>query len=129
MKQKIHIELRRVLRECAKVGTTLNYRDLVSKANVPPPHSIHKTTLALEDLIREDHTAGRPLLAALAVSRGNVNMPGHGFFHLLVELGRYEGPDRGPQAQEAFDRELQAALRYWGEPETESDSPGDAALN
>ena len=46
----------------------MTYRDLATLAEVPPPHRIHDLTLALEDLIREDHRAGRPLLAALAKS-------------------------------------------------------------
>ncbi len=114
MEPEIHSEIRRVLRDCAQKATPVTYRDLVVRAQVPPPHAIHNTTLALEDLIREDHAAGRPLLAALAVSRGNPGLPGHGFFYLLAELGRYDGPERGPEAAQAFDRELQAAINYWG---------------
>lgn len=113
MTETLHTKLRSVLLNCARAQKTITYRDLVAEAQVPPPHGIHKTTLALEDLIREDHAAGRPLLAALAVSRGNNGLPGRGFFHLLVELGRYNGPDRGPEAQETFDRECKAAISYW----------------
>ncbi len=114
MEPEIYSEIRRVLLECAQKATPVTYRDLVVHAQVPPPHGIHKTTLALEDLIREDHVAGRPLLAALAVSRGNPGLPGHGFFHLLSELGRYTGPERGPEAAQAFEQELRAAIDYWG---------------
>ena len=73
---------------------------------MPPPHAIHKLTLALEDLVREDHAAGRPLLAAVAVSRTGNGIPGRGFFQLLSELGRYAGPDRGPVAEAAHAAEL-----------------------
>lgn len=114
MEPEVYIEIRRVLLACAQKGTPVTYRDLVARAQVPPPHGIHKTTLVLEDLIREDHAAGRPLLAALAVSRGNPGLPGHGFFHLLTELDRYDGPERGPEAAQAFDQELRAAIDYWG---------------
>lgn len=113
MEESFQASLRPVLLNCARARKTITYRDLVAEAQVPPPHGIHKTTLALEDLIREDHAAGRPLLAALAVSRGNRGLPGHGFFHLLVELGRYDGADRGPEAQEVFEKELEAAFNYW----------------
>ncbi|WP_282604993.1 hypothetical protein [Pelagibius sp. Alg239-R121] len=115
MEQEIQTSVRHVLIACARTGNTISYRDLVARADVPPPHGIHKTTLALENLVREDHAAGRPLLAAFAVSRANAGLPGQGFFHLLAELGRYNGPDRGPQAEEVFGRELKAALQYWGE--------------
>lgn len=114
MEESLQARLRSVLLNCAKARKTITYRDLVAEAQVPPPHGIHKTTLALEDLIREDHAAGRPLLAALAVSRGNAGLPGHGFFHLLAELGRYDGPERGPVAQKTFEKECAAALDYWG---------------
>lgn len=116
----IHTRIRQVLQSCAQAGSPISYRDLVARAQIPPPHGIHKTTLALEDLVRKDHAAGRPLLAALAVSRGNPGLPGHGFFFLLGELGRYDGPERGPEAAAAFERELQAAVAYWGA-DTESE--------
>ena len=97
----------------ARSGQTVTYRDLAAAVPVPPPHSIHKLTLALEDLVREDHAAGRPLIAALAVSRVGDGIPGQGFFHLLTTLGRYAGPDRGAAAAEAHATELRAALAYW----------------
>lgn len=116
MEKKTHADIREVLLTCARAGTTIPYRELAARAQVPAPHSIHNTTLALEDLIREDHAADRPLLAALAVSRGNPGLPGRGFFMLLKELGRYDGPEQGPEAAGVFDREIHAALDYWGKP-------------
>ena len=87
-------------------GRTITYRDLAVLVPIPPPHTIHKLTLALEDLVREDHAAGRPLLAALAVSRTGNGVPGRGFFQLLADLGRYAGPDQGPEAEAAHAAEL-----------------------
>jgi len=95
-------------------GRTVTYRDLAALVPVPPPHGIHKLTLALEDLVREDHAAGRPLIAALAVSRVGEGIPGQGCFQLLAELGRYAGPERGAEAAEAHAAELRATLDYWG---------------
>ncbi len=106
--------VRAALLPLAKAGQTVTYRDLAALVPVPPPHGIHKLTLALETLIREDHAAGRPLIAALAVSRAGAGIPGRGFFQLLAELGRYEGPDRGPAAAEAHGAALAAAIDYWG---------------
>jgi hypothetical protein len=108
--------LRAVLVAQARRGETIQYRDLASEAQVPPPHSIHKTAEALEEIARADHEAGRPLLATLAVGKASGGLPGPGFFQLLRELGRYDGPDTGPQAAEAHARELEAALVYWGAP-------------
>lgn len=104
--------LRPVLQAAARRGRTLTYRDLAVEARVPPPHSIHKTTEALEHLVREDHAADRPLLAAVAV--GKAGLPGPGFFQLLTLLGRYDGPNRGAEATERHAAELEAALAYWG---------------
>ena len=63
--------------------------------------------------MREDHAAGRPLLAALAVSRTGNGIPGRGFFQLLSELGRHAGPDRGPEAEAAHAAELARVFAYW----------------
>lgn len=92
------IRLRELLTDFACRQDTLTYNELAIAFEMPPPHRIHRLTLMLEDLIREDHAADRPLVAAVAVSRGHEGIPGRGFFHLLEELGRYRGPDRGPEA-------------------------------
>lgn len=116
--QRLIAALRRELIACAAAGETVTYQDLAWRAAVPPPHAIHRLTALLEDLVREDHGAGRPLLAALAVSRAQRNaqgegVPGRGFFQLLRDLGRYAGPDRGPEAAAHHAAELRAALAYW----------------
>ncbi len=110
--------LRGELAACAKAGETVTYQDLAWRVAFPGPHAIHRLTGLLEAMVRDDHAAGRPLLAALAVSRAQKNaagkgMPGRGFFQLLNELGRYDGPDQGPQAAACHARELQDALVYW----------------
>lgn len=102
------------LAELARDGRTISYKDLADEVGVPPPQRIHALTLVLEDLAREDHAAGRPLLAACAVGRASGGIPGPGFFHVLAELGRYHGPDRGPEAAAAHAAELQAAFDHWG---------------
>ena len=90
---------------------------LARRSAFPGPHVIHRLTLLLEAMVREDHAAGRPPLAALAVSRVT-GTPGRGFFQLLTELGRYAGPDQGPEATAHHARELAAALEYWGGPQS-----------
>lgn len=105
--------LRRELIACARAGETVTYRTLALRAGVPGPQVIHRLTGLLEETVRADHAAGRPLLAALAVSRSQNGVPGPGFFQLLAELGRYAGPDRGPEAAACHARELQAALAFW----------------
>ncbi|MEX0923538.1 MAG: hypothetical protein WDZ84_12250 [Rhodovibrionaceae bacterium] len=107
-------ELRRILESLARERTTITYRDLAGLAEVPPPQTIHKLAEALEATMRDDHAQGRPLLAALVVSRGASGLPQRGFFELLRSLDRYEGPDSGPQAEAVFHEELALAWDYWG---------------
>lgn len=111
-------ELSAVVRACllqlAAERRTASYRDLADMAGVPPPHRIHRLTLLLEDLIREDHAAGRPLLAACAVSRARNGIPGPGYFQLLGALGRYWGAERGAEAAACHNAELLAVWDYWG---------------
>ena len=111
--QTLMATLRQALRDCAAAGETVTYQDLTRRTSFPGPHAIHRLTLLLEAMVREDHAAGRPLLAALAVSRTS-GIPGRGFFQLLTELGRYDGPDQGPAAAAQHARELEAALARWG---------------
>ena len=75
--------VRAALLPLARAGRTVTYRDLTGLVPVPPPHGIHKLTEALEDLVREDHAAGRPLIAALAVSRVGESVP---TFQALTDL-------------------------------------------
>lgn len=98
----------------ARAGRTLAYAELASRIALRPPHRIHRLTLALEERVRLDHAAGRPLLAAVAV--GRFGLPGAGFFQLLAELGRYRGADRGAEAEAQFAGERDAAFAYWGRP-------------
>ena len=107
--------LRGELEACARARQTVRYRDLARRAEVPGPHTIHKTTQALEAITRADHAAGRPLLAALAVGRGNDGLPGPGFFQLLRELGRYDGPDGGETARSAHEQEIAAVFAAYQE--------------
>lgn len=116
--EKLTAALRGELAACAKAGETVTYRDLAWRVAFPGPQAIHRLTGLLEAMVRDDHAAGRPLLAALAVSRAQKNaagrgIPGRGFFQLLNELGRYEGPDQGPEAAACHARELAAALACW----------------
>jgi hypothetical protein len=111
-------KLRAALLDCALTGETVTYNDLAQRTAFPGPQAIHRLTELLEAMIREDHAAGRPLLAALAVSRAQrdaqgKSIPGRGFFQLLNELGRYHGPDQGPEAAAHHAEELEGALAHW----------------
>ena len=108
------VRLRAALERHARAGHCIAYRDLAAEVAWPPPHRIHGLTLALETLVRADHAAGRPLLAALAVGRANAGIPGRGFFQLLADLGHYGGPDQGPEAAACHGREVAAVFASRG---------------
>lgn len=72
------------------------------------PGSVSRIVHALEATMREDAAAGRPFIAALAVSRGRKGQPGRGFFDLARELGR--GPAPGEDEAGYHTRELDAVL-------------------
>ena len=102
-------KLRAELEGLARAGRTVTYAELAERSSFPPPHRIHRMTEMLETMMRQDHAAGRPLLASLVVSRTGP-MPQRGYFALLSELSRYDGPDSGPDAAAAHQRELSAVL-------------------
>lgn len=101
--------LRSALESCARAERTITYVELAGISAFPPPHRIHRMTEMLETMMREDHAAGRPLLASLVVSRTGP-LPQRGYFAVLHELSRYDGPDSGPEAAAAHQRELSAVL-------------------
>ena len=111
--QELVLTLKRILIALAEQRATVTYRELAALAGVQPPHSIHRTTEALEALMRQNHAAGEPLLSALAVSRGASGLPQRGFFMELRALGRYDGPDDGPDAEAVFTEELELVWDYW----------------
>lgn len=113
--------LRAVLRDCARRGETIAYLELAHAAGMQPPHLVHRVTEALEEMVRADHAAGRPLLAALATRKDGL-IPGRGFFWLLAELGRYDGPPEGGEAIAQYRSLLDEAIAHWS-----ADSAGSHA--
>jgi hypothetical protein len=105
-------QLSQALLACHRARRLVTYADLAGELAFPPPHRIHKLTLALEKMIRADHETGKPLRATAAVSRAGEGLPGRGFFLLLAELGRYD--DCLTDQRAAFLAELEAAQAFWG---------------
>jgi len=100
--------LRGHLEQLAAAGQTATYQQVATALTIRPPQSIHRLTRALEGLMEADAAAGRPLLAAVVVSRRPPGMPAPGFFAKARLLGRYAGPERGPEARAWHRRELAA---------------------
>ena len=81
-----------------QANQTITYADLADAATIPKPHRIHKLTKWLENNMRVDHAAGKPLRAALVISRNRGGLPAPGFFILCCELGLYQGAVSGQHA-------------------------------
>jgi hypothetical protein len=101
------------LQRIAARAETITYQSLATEMQVKPPNTIHQLTTVLEDLMREDAAAHRPLIAALVVSKRPPFRPGRGFFQCATHLGRFSGIDS--EAQHFHARELAEAQRYWSE--------------
>ncbi|MDF2096878.1 hypothetical protein [Aquibaculum arenosum] len=105
-------ELCQTLRAIAKDRGRITYAELAAALSQPGPQRIRRLAERLEASVRADHAVGRPLLASVVVSRSSA-LPQRGFFDLLQELGRYEGPTTGPQAEAAHAAELTAVYDWW----------------
>jgi hypothetical protein len=64
--------------------------------------------------MEEDAEAGRPFIAALAVSKARGGSPAEGFFDCARRLGRFTGDSNGVDARSFHMTELNAALKFSG---------------
>ena len=62
--------------------------------------------------MEDDVAAGRPMLAALCVSKIGPGIPARGFFLAAQVLGVFSGDPTGPEAR-AFQLELQRVLSFY----------------
>ena len=74
-----------------------------------PPRTIARVAQALEQLMEEDVAAGRPMIAALVISRRGEDLPASGFFEKAVALGRF--PSAPAQHSARYAEEREQALR------------------
>ncbi|HSH48535.1 MAG TPA: hypothetical protein VK991_08120 [Halomonas sp.] len=112
MAEELAWQARQLLERTPQSQLPLTYRQLAEALGLEPPRTIQRVARALEVLMREDAKAGRPLIAALVVSRRGEGLPASGFFALAVALGRLPAE---PAAQaEAYRAEFQRALAARG---------------
>jgi hypothetical protein len=105
--------LRQALIDQARTGNPVTYKELADRLGLAPPQTIHRVTQALEGLMADDVAAGRPMLAALCVSRLGQMMPARGFFVTAGALGAFTGDPEGAEAREFYEGELRRALAYY----------------
>jgi Fe-S cluster biogenesis protein NfuA len=94
----------------------ISYGALARALGLWMPGSVGKVTAALETTMREDAAAGRPFIAARAVSRGRPELPAKGFFDLARALAR--GPKEGESERDFHARELHLADEMIGKSHT-----------
>ena len=109
-----HARVREFLESLAKRRIPITYQELAKALQILPPHSIHRVTEALERLMEEDAAAGRPFIAALAVSKARGGLPTLGFFDCARRLGRFAGDPDGQDAWSFHAAELNAVFARWG---------------
>lgn len=103
--------LREFLEGLPDKAVPITYQQAAESLGLTPPRTIRRVALALEALMREDVTAGRPMIAVLVVSRRG-DLPRQGFFELAVELGRF--PEDPAQHEVAYREEMDRVLALRG---------------
>ena len=116
MNEMVKDRLRQALMERATLGSPTTYKALADRVCIVPPQTIHRICEALEILMEEDVAAGRPMLAALCVSKTRANMPVQGFFLKAHLLGVFSGVPGGADAEMFHREELGRALSFYGAP-------------
>ena len=85
----------------------ITYQALADALDLQPPGTIQRVAAALEQTMREDVATGRPMIAAVVISRTG-DMPRRGFFDLAVALGRF--PEDPAQHRAAWQAECTAVF-------------------
>ena len=83
------------------------YREAANAMQLKPPGTIQQVAGALESMMRDDVEAGRPLIAALVISRRG-DLPRPGFFEQAVAIGRF--PEDSTMHDAAYRKEFEQAL-------------------
>lgn len=99
--------LRELLEGLPHAAVPITYQQAAEALGLTPPGTIRRVAQALEALMREDVAAGRPMIAALVVSRRG-DLPRQGFFEVAVALGRFPGDAARHEA--AYRQELARAM-------------------
>jgi CBS domain-containing protein len=108
------VRLQRELTSQACLGLPITYRRLIALLSLTERPGASPLRTPLEGLMEEDAVAGRPFVAALAVSALGGGLPAPWFFQKAARLGRFAAA--AGDAVEAFAfhaKELQRAVSYY----------------
>jgi len=101
------------LKGFAGLRQTVDFRRMSKEIGLRPPSTPAQLRGALEIIILEDLDSGAPPLGALVSTSVNKGLPPPMFFALSRSKGRYEGPDRGPEATAYHAGELERVWNRW----------------
>ena len=101
--------VRRYLEALPSSAPAVSYGALTRALGLWRRGSVRRITRALEDTMREDARAGRPFIAARAVSRATDGLPARGFFDLARDLSR--GPRENEPERAFHAREIERLER------------------
>lgn len=99
--------------EIAENALPITYQALAKALELSPPNTIHQLTVALERLIEEDVTAGRPLISALVISKARGGLPAPGFFECAKRGARFDGDPLGPEASAFYAVAFNEPVKFW----------------
>ena len=106
-------KLREHLQALAAMRLPITYGQAAKALQLSPPNTIRQLRVALQQLIAEDASAGRPLIAAMVISKWRGGVPAPDFFDCAARLGCFAGDVTGPDAKEFHAVELKAVLALW----------------
>lgn len=106
----MHKQIYEKLKEIAKNGAVTYYNDIAPMAglNMNLPHDRYEIGILLDEINKYERTAGRPMISAVVVQKGNLK-PGKGFFKLARTLGLLIGSDE----DKFYIQELHKVHDYW----------------
>jgi hypothetical protein len=110
------LPVRAYLSQTGGLVLPVTYQALARALELSPPNTIHQLTLALEYLIAEDAAAGRPLIAALVISKGRGGLPAPGFFDCARRAGCFDGETEGADSAAFYAEESKKAAEFWRPP-------------
>lgn len=99
----------------SREGRLTTYSDIASLAGLSMDRDADRDAISqiLGEILRHEVEAGRPLLTAIVVHRGDDNNPGEGFFSESTLCGRYSGSRAQMARLEFWVHEVSAVYRYW----------------
>ena len=104
---------RSLLIDQAAQGEPITYQAFAKALKLLPPHTIHRATVVLEQLIEEDSENGHPLIATLVISKARNGLPASGFFDCAMKFGAFRSTLKEPNNTLFYNTEFDLAVDFW----------------